>query len=130
MSQLSGGFKIDSWDEQTYEELGDGAKLTEATVTQTFEGDIAGTGSVRWLMAYRPDGTARYVGLQRIEAIIEGRAGAFVAETVGDFDSKVARWNWAIVPGSGTGDLATIEGSGTFEAPHGGSASFTVDVSL
>ena len=82
MPRLSGGFTIDSWDEDAYEDLGDGAKLTEAKVTQTFEGDIAGSGAVRWLMAYRPDGTARYVGLQRVEGTVQGRAGSFIAETV------------------------------------------------
>ena len=128
MPGLTGQFKIDSWVEETYQELGGGAKLTEARVTQTFEGGISGKGSVRWLMAYRPDGTAHYVGLQRVEGTVQGREGTFIAETVGDFDSKVARWTWSIVPGSGTYGLAGLKGTGTFEAPHGGSASFELDI--
>jgi len=130
MPSLTGRFTIDSWTEETYEDLGDGAKLTLAKVTQTFEGGIGGSGAVRWLMVYRTDGTAHYVGLQRIQGAVDGREGTFVAETSGEFDREVARWTWAVVPGSGTGALVGLNGSGTFEAPHGGSASFKIDVAF
>ena len=130
MVSATGGFKIDAWDEDAYEEFEDGAKLTEANVRQTFEGSLVGTGTVRWLMSYRSDGTAHYVGLQRFEGAVEGRRGSFVAETSGDFDKERARWTLTVIPGTGTDDLAGIEGHGTFEAPHGGSASFEFDYQL
>jgi len=127
MTSATGSFTVDSWDEAGYEELEGGAKLTEANVTQTFEGSLAGQGSVRWLMSYRPDGTAQYVGLQRFEGTLDGLRGSFVAETSGNFDNERARWTLTVIPGTGTGELAGLEGSGTFEAPHGGSASFDFD---
>lgn len=130
MTTATGGFTIESWDEDSYEDLEDGAKLTEAKVRQAFEGGLAGEGSVRWLMAYRPDGTAHYVGIQRFAGTLDGKRGSFTAETVGDFDSKVARWTLTVVPGTGTDELAGLEGHGTFEAPHGQSASFTFDYQL
>jgi hypothetical protein len=130
MPKAVGEFNIDSWDEKTYQELEDPAKLTRADVSQTFSGDIEGTGSVQWLMAYRPDGTARFVGLQRVEGSIGGKQGSFIAETAGDFDGAVARWVWTIVSGTGTGDLTGLEGQGTFEAPHGSKATFEAEYRL
>ncbi len=130
MPEASGQFQMDSWDEQTYQELQDGAKLTRVSAKQTFSGDLEGAGAVEWLMAYRPDGSARYVGLQRVEGRLAGRSGSFVAETIGDFSEGVASWTLKVVPGSGTGDLAGLEGDGDFEAPHGHRASFRMEYRL
>src|SRR6266498_3921468 len=54
---LKGEFELKSWDEKAFVE-GNGEKLTHASVTQHFTGDVKGDGSVEWLMCYRPDGTA------------------------------------------------------------------------
>ncbi|MFB3739598.1 MAG: DUF3224 domain-containing protein [Candidatus Velamenicoccus archaeovorus] len=127
MPLARGSFEVTSWDEQPYEELEGGGKLTRAAVTQRFEGDIEGEGAVQWLMAYRPDGTARYVGLQRITATIGGRSGSVVLETVGEYDGEEARSTWSVVPGSGTGGLEGLRGSGSGRAPHGSRSSFELD---
>ena len=55
-------FEVQSWDENTYEELDGDAKLTRASVGQAFTGDLEGGGSVEWLMCYREDKTADFVG--------------------------------------------------------------------
>ncbi len=129
MATLNGAFKVASWNEDAYEER-DGHRLTRATVTQQFEGDIAGEGAAQWLMAVRPDGTARFVGLQSVEGVLSGRRGTFVLETAGEFDGAVARWEASVVPGSGTGELADLTGAGRFEAPHGSEASYELKVEL
>ena len=95
-------FTLDGWDEATYEELAAGRKLTRASVKQTFSGDIAGDGAVEWLMAYRPDETADYVGLQRITGMLGGRSGSFVLSTAGTFDGQAATGTWTVLTGSGT----------------------------
>jgi hypothetical protein len=127
MTKVNGSFELASWDEDTYEEMDDGAKLTRASVTQTFSGDVTGDGAAQWLMAYRPDGTAHFVGLQRITGTVIDRKGAVVLETIGDFDGKVATWTATVVPGSGSGDLQGLTGAGKFEAPMGSKASFELD---
>ena len=124
MTKASGSFELTSWDEEQYEELDSGAKLTRASVTQTFTGAIEGDGAVQWLMSYRPDGTAHFVGLQRVRGTIEDRKGVFVLETIGDFDGKAANWGAQVVRGSASGDLEGLTGSATFGAPHGSKASF------
>ena len=75
-------------------------------------------------MCYRPDGTADFVGLQRIDATIEGRTGTVVVRSVGVFDGEKAVGGWSVVDGSATGDLAGATGNGYFEAPMGGTPTF------
>ena len=130
MAAAKGVFEIKNWDEKTYEELPNGGKLTEAKVTQQFTGDITGDGSVIWLMAYPEPKTAQFVGIQRIVGTIDGKKGSFVAETTGSFDGTIAKWRCSIIAGSGTDDLAGITGEGTFQAPHGSKAEYTIEYEL
>jgi hypothetical protein len=100
-------FKVADWDEQAYAELENGGKLTHARVKQSFSGDIEGDGTVEWLMCYRPDKTADFIGLQHIAGRIGQRSGSFVLlQTRGTFDGKEARGILSVVPGSGTGTCA------------------------
>jgi hypothetical protein len=127
MTKANGTSELATWNEVTYEELAGGGKLTRAEVSQSFEGDITGDGGVQWLMAYRPDGTARFVGLQRVEGRIGDLRGTFVLETFGDFDGQLATWQAKVVPGTATGDLEGLTGEGNFGAPHGPKASFELE---
>jgi hypothetical protein len=129
MATINGVFKVASWSEDVYAQR-DEHRLSRASVTQRFEGDIAGEGAAEWLMAYRPDGTARFVGLQLVDAVLSGRRGTFVLETAGEFDGGVARWDARVVPGSSTGELIDLTGAGRFEAPHGSEASYELEVEL
>ena len=72
--------------EDPYDELEGGIKLTHASGSQSFSGDIDGEGAVHWLMLYRADKTAHFVGLQRITGSVGGQTGSFVAAAEGDHD--------------------------------------------
>jgi hypothetical protein len=124
MTKARGSFAVTSWHEDPYEELEGGGKLTRASVEQTFTGDISGDGAVQWLMSYRSDGTARFVGLQRVRGSVGDRSGSFVLETAGDFDGNEAKGTWSVVAGSGTAGLTGLRGAGMFRAPK---ASFELD---
>src|SRR5205823_8501585 len=65
-------FAIKSWDEKPYSEGQDMPKLTRAAVTRTFTGDIAGEAHVEYLMMYRSDGSATFVGLERVVCHVAG----------------------------------------------------------
>jgi uncharacterized protein DUF3224 len=121
-TQAKGTFKIDSWDEQPYAD-----KLSRAQVKATYSGDIEGQGETEWLMCYREDKTADFVGFQRIVGELGGRSGTFVFQSTGAFDGKEAAGPLAIVEGSGTGGLAGIVGTGTLSAPMGGEPSLSLD---
>ena len=120
-------FEVQSWDENTYEELDGDAKLTRASVGQGFTGDLEGAGSVEWLMCYREDKTADFVGLQRFVGRLGSRSGSFVMQTQGGFDGTEAKGSLAVVERSGTEELAGITGSGAFAAPLGSTASVELD---
>jgi hypothetical protein len=127
-TRATGTFKIADWSERIYTEIGDGGKLTQASVKQAFSGDIEGDGAVEWLMCYRPDETAGFVGLQRIVGRIGSRSGSFVlVQTDGTFDGKEARGALSVVPGSGTGGLRGLRGEGEFRAPLGSEAAVTLN---
>jgi hypothetical protein len=129
-TEATGTFKLDSWDENAYEELAGGRKLTRAHVKQTFSGDIEGEGEVHWLMAYRPDETADYIGLQRITGRLGGRSGTFVLQTSGTFDGTVAAGAWEVLKGSATDELEGLRGRGTFKAPMGEPPEVTLSYEL
>jgi Protein of unknown function (DUF3224) len=127
-TRATGTFKIQGWDEKPYAEIEGGRKLTQASVRQAFAGDVEGEGAVEWLMCYRPDETADFVGLQRIVGQIGNRSGSFVLlQTEGTFDGKEAKGQLSVVRGSGTGDLEGLRGTGEFSAPHGGEPSISLE---
>jgi hypothetical protein len=131
MPRAASTFKIDGWDETSYAEIDGGGKLTQADVKQVFSGDLQGEGTVQWLMCYRPDETADFVGMQHISGQLGGRSGSFVLlQTDGSFDGGEARGSLAVVPGSGTGELQGLRGTGEFSAPRGGETSLTLDYEL
>jgi hypothetical protein len=125
-------FEVTNWDEQAILDEGGGSKATRAIVSKSFGGDIAGNGTVEWLMGYAKDGTATFVGLERIVGRVGERAGSFLLEHTGTFDGKLAKGHVRVVPGSGTEDLSDLEGEGTFEAGMGadGERSLTLDYAV
>jgi Protein of unknown function (DUF3224) len=126
--RVTATFKIEGWDEKPFAEMEEGRKLAQASVRQTLSGEIEGEAQVEWLMCYRPDQTADFVGLERIVGRVGDRSGSFVAlHSAGSFDGAVARGQLSVVPGSGTGELQGLRGSGSFTAPHGGEPSLTLD---
>lgn len=112
-------FAIKSWDEQPYSEGPDLPKLTRAAVTKTFSGDIAGEGHVEYLMMYRSDGSASFIGFERVVGHLGGKAGSFVLQRTGVFESGVATESFIVVPGSGTGALRGLRGEGSTAVGHG-----------
>ena len=98
-------FAIKNWDEKPYSEGQDLPRLTRATVTKTFTGDIEGEGQVEYLMMYSSESTATFVGLERIVGRIGNRAGSFVLQRNGTFEGGQATESYSVIPGSATGEL-------------------------
>lgn len=111
-TQATGTFEVKSWDEKSYQELGGGAKLTRASVTKSFRGDIEGEGTLEYLMCYPTDGPATFVGLEHIIGRIGDRSGSFVLQHSGSDDGGTTKISYFVAPGSGTGDLRGLRGEG------------------
>jgi hypothetical protein len=123
-------FTIKSWDEKPYSEGHDLPKLTRASVSKTFAGDITGDGHVEYLMMYRSDGSATFVGLERVVGQVAGKAGSFVLQRTGVFENGMAKESYFVVPGSGTGDLRGLRGEGTSAVGHGMEHPLTLNYEL
>jgi hypothetical protein len=107
-------FTIDSWDENTQESFDGGRKITHASVRKTYRGGIQGHGWLESVMAYGDDGTATFVGLERVTGRLGTLSGSFVLRHIGRFESGVARAKLRVLPGSATGDLVGLRGEGEF----------------
>lgn len=127
---VEGTFEVTSWDEAPAKELDGALKVSVASIGQRFSGGIEADTVADTVMTYRDDGTAEFVGYQRVVGQIGERKGSFVLQSIGTYDGKEARSEFSVVAGSGTGDLAGIDGKGTGSAPPGPSGIFHLDYEL
>lgn len=123
-------FAIKNWDEKPYGEGQDLPKLTRASVTKAYTGDIEGEGQAEYLMMYRIDGSATFVGLERIVGRIGAKSGTFVLERTGVFEGGQAKESYSVIPGSATGDLQGLLGEGSSAVGHGMEHPFTLNYEL
>jgi hypothetical protein len=81
-------------------------------------------------MMYRSDGSASFVGLERVVGRLNGKSGSFVLQRIGTFEAGQAKESYSIVSGSGTGELRTLRGEGTSSVGHGSEHPFTLTYEL
>ncbi len=120
-------FKITGWDEKPYKELDAGSKMTRASVTTIFSGDLEAESNIEFLMFYPNDQTASFVGLEYIVGKLGERSGSFVFQHSGVFEDGLAKGAWVVVPGSGTGDLKGLRGEGKGASDNSDDHPFTFD---
>jgi hypothetical protein len=101
--------------------------LLEVHLTEMFSGDIEGESAVRALEVLREDKSACLVSLQRVSGKLGGRAGSFVLQGSEIVERGKITAKWAVVPGSGTGELAGLRGHGGFEGDFGKGSEGTLD---
>jgi hypothetical protein len=129
MTRASGKFTVVGGGEAPVSDL-EGVRTTRVEGRQRFEGDLEGDGSVEWVMCYLPDRSAGFAGFQRVEGSLGGRTGSFVMESTGHHDGSASTGGWRILPGSGSGELAGIRGTGRFDAPGGQVVAYELDFTL
>jgi hypothetical protein len=118
-------FEIASWDETPFEDGDESTKLTEALVSKRYEGDIKGTSTTKWLMAYSPDKSALFVGIEHITGTIGGKQGGIVVLHDGEYRNGVAAAELRVA--SGTDGLAKVAGTGKFRADPAGAMTLDLD---
>ena len=124
-AHIEARFEIANWDETPFDDGVGVSKLTEAFVGKKYSGDIDGTSTTKWLMAYSPDKTATYVGIERIKGTVGGKRGSLVLLHDGSFADGAATATLRVV--SGTDELAGTTGGGKFRADPAGSITLDLD---
>lgn len=119
-------FQVTSWDETVVANV-DGTTteingveypsrgFSRADVTYAYSGDLEGTGSLTYLIAYRAGETAPGFAFEHVVGSLGGHDGSFLLQHVGEHDAEGVRMRLTIVEGSGTGGLSGISGEGEVE---------------
>lgn len=103
-----------------------------ATMAKTFTGEVEGHAATVFTSAFDQErGVGTYVAMESFEGSLDGRVGAFnfahSATTHGT--DRVAEF-FTIVPASGTGELAGIQGAGTMTVDADGTHRIAFDYEL
>ncbi len=122
-------FEVKSWDEEAAQDIAEGIKIVRAKVSQSYRGRIEGEGRVEYLMYYKGDGTAIFLGYERIIGSVDGRQGSVLLQHQGIFEGGAAISQWTVVGGSATDDLQGLSGTGSFNAGHK-QARVTLDIAF
>jgi hypothetical protein len=129
--RANGKIAVKTYEPTVFDEAPAGPTLSDIHVTETFSGDINGDGVVHFVQAAQADGSATFVGIERVRGSIGGkdgkRSGTFLLQDHGTVVGKQVKGEWFVVPGSGTGDLAGLRGEGGFEAELGQHATIWLD---
>src|SRR5262245_32259380 len=126
-SRADATITVHKYETAAYDEQGQGPTLSRIHVEESFSGDISGNGVVEFLQAARTDGTASFVGIERVTGTIGQRQGTFLLQDAGTVEDKIVSGEWFVVPGSGTGELAGLRGTGDFRANLGEGAQVHLD---
>jgi Protein of unknown function (DUF3224) len=118
---------VHKYEPSAYHEPSEGPTLTRIHVEESFSGDIAGHGEVEFLQAGQADGSASFVGIERVTGQVGGRQGTFLLQDAGTVEGQVVSGDWFVIPGSGTGELAGLRGEGGFRANLGEGAQIHLD---
>lgn len=128
--ELDGTFEVTSWSEEPAAGLEGTAKVSTARIGQRFTGGIEAETVADMVMTYRPDGTADFVGHHRVLGRVGRRGGSFVLRANGTYDGTEARTNFEVIPGSGTGELEGIDGTGSGAAAQGSTGAYRFRLDL
>lgn len=125
---MNGTFQITGWNETPYIEGNDGSKKSHAKITQTYGGAINGSSELQYLMSYQSEASAVFVGFEVITGEVNGKTGSFTLQHSGKFENGIASSEFFVVPNSGSGELAGIEGAGSFKSGESGKANYELEI--
>ncbi len=125
-TRAQAAFEITSWEETGYDEHPDGPKLSRATVTKTFRGEVEGTSVAELLLVQDEAGGAAYVALERVDGRVGDRSGTFIVTHGAVREDETPATHGRVVQGSGTGALRGLRGTAEYRHDEHG-ATFALD---
>jgi len=121
---------VQTYQPVAYDTPAEGPVLNRLHVEETFTGDIEASNVVEFLLSTTADGTASFVGFGRVDGELGGKRGTFLLQEAGTINGNTVSGKWFVVPGSGTGKLAGLRGTGGFLAKLGQGATTHLDYSF
>jgi hypothetical protein len=118
---------VHKYEPTEYDKPAEGPTLTKIHVEEAFSGDIEGEGQVEFLQAASANGSASFVGIERVTGKIAGKTGTFLLQDAGTVEGNVVKGDWFVVPGSATGELKGLQGTGCFKSNLGEGAEVYLD---
>ena len=110
-TRAAGTFEV-KLSKQPLADTGADPTLGRMSIDKKFSGDLQATGKGEMLMAGSPaTGSAGYVAIERVEGTLHGRRGAFALQHSATMHGGGQQLAIAVVPDSGTGELAGLSGS-------------------
>lgn len=79
-------------------------------------------------MSYQSGSQALFVGFEVVTGMVNGKSGSFTLQHNEKLENGVAISSFVNVPGSGTGELANIEGTGPIKSGEAGKASYEISI--
>tara|TARA_R110002124_G_scaffold284982_1_gene462940 strand:+ start:755 stop:1189 length:435 start_codon:yes stop_codon:yes gene_type:complete len=116
--------------EETYSKNENGQKLTTGRFTIAYQGEMNGEGHLMELKNHLSIGEISVYGLERFIGEVNGYLGTFVLEYSGRYVDGQLQSVRKIVPGSGTDQLANIEGEIKFTFQNAIDTNLKLDYSL
>lgn len=107
------------------------AALARMSIAKQFHGDLEAT-SQGEMLAIRTEvaNSAGYVAIERVTGALHGRRGSFVLQHSSTMNRGAPKQNIAVVPDSGSGELAGLAGTMTINIADGGQHSYEFEYSL
>ncbi|MBV6700456.1 DUF3224 domain-containing protein [Kitasatospora aureofaciens] len=115
-TRTTGYITAADWQERKAGPAETSPRLALASVVNTFTGGIeAADTTCEYVIAYATEKTGTFAGMELLTGTLDGRAGAFVLDERGTFEPDGSvRCTFEVVPGSGTGALTGLTGTGSF----------------
>lgn len=131
--RASGTFKVGSFAPTSVTaEVATAVPVGVATMEKSYEGEIVGRSATLFTSAFdQSSGVGTYVAMESFDGTVGGRAGAFnFAHSATTHGTDRTAEFFVIVPGSGTGELAGISGSGGLTVDQDGTHRVWFDYEL
>lgn len=115
------------YEQVVYDDPAEGPALSRIHIGELFSGDIEACGITEFLQATHADGSASFVGIERINGSLGSRRGTFLIESNGSLSGNEVSAEWRVIPGSGTGELAGLRGAGSLRSKLGEGGTVRLD---
>ena len=129
MMKASGTFEVDLKPQPLADSEADAA-LGRLSLAKQFHGDLEGTSRGEMLSARTSvEDSAGYVAIEQVTGTLHGRRGTFVLQHSSTMTRGEGEQTITVVPDSGTGELAGLQGRMTIDV-SGGEHGYVLEYSL